>query len=66
MLIKYPKLDICDSESIRSLAASIKEDHGSLDVLINNAGVHLDTEYSVPNVKLTLDINYRASLEVGC
>ena len=48
------------------MAASIKEDHGSLDVLINNAGVHLDTEYSMANVKLTLDTNYRASLEVSC
>ena len=66
MLIKYPKLDLCDSASIRSLAASIKEDHGSLDVLINNAGIHLDPKYSVANVKLTLDTNYRASLEVSC
>lgn len=47
------------------MAASIKEDHGSLNVLINNAGINLDTEYSEANAKLTLDINYRASLEVS-
>lgn len=63
-LIKYPKLDTCDSASIRNLADSIKEDHGGLDVLINNAGVNLDTEYSPANAKKTLDINYRASLEM--
>lgn len=66
MLIKYPKLDIRDPASIRNLADSIKEDHGGLDVLINNAAVHLDLEYSPANVKKTLDINYRASLEVSC
>ena len=66
MRIKYPKVDIGDSASIRSLADSIKEDHGGLDVLINNAAVFLEDEYSRANVKQTLDVNYRASLEVSC
>lgn len=65
MLIKYPKLDLCDSASIKRLADSIKKEHGALDVLINNAGVHFN-ESSVANNKRTLDINFRASLEVSC
>lgn len=66
MLIKYPKLELCDSADIRSLADSIKKDHGGLDVLVNNAGIYLDNEYSPANAKRTLDVNYRASLEVSC
>lgn len=64
-LIKYRKLEICDSASIRSLADSIKTDHGALDVLINNAGIYLDKN-SPAEVKQTLDVNFRASLEVNC
>lgn len=62
--IKYPKLDIADSKSIQNLALTIKREHDSLDVLINNAGVNLDFQYSLENVKTTLDTNYRGTLEV--
>jgi len=63
--IKYPKLDITDEESVRSLGEKIMKDHGSVDVLINNAGVNLDDEYSAENVKLTLDTNVRGTLLVS-
>ena len=32
-------LDVCDLESIKSCVKSIKNDHGKLDVLVNNAGI---------------------------
>lgn len=63
--IKYPKLDIADPASIQSLAKSIKNDHAGLDVLINNAGVNLDDEYSPANVKKTLNTNYQGTLNVN-
>ncbi|MCJ1462656.1 hypothetical protein MMC07_001259 [Pseudocyphellaria aurata] len=62
-LIKYPKLEICDSASIKSLADSIRKDYGALDVLINNAGICLDGNSSA-EIKQTLDVNYRATLEM--
>ena len=63
--IKYPQLDIADQSSIKSLVDLVKRDHGSLDVLINNAGVNLENDYSPLNVKKTLDTNYRGTLNVS-
>ena len=34
-------------------------------MLINNAGVNLDDEYSAKNVKVTLDTNVRSTLQVS-
>jgi short-subunit dehydrogenase len=36
-----------------------------VDVLINNAGVNLDNEYSAANAQKTMDVNYTAMLDVG-
>lgn len=63
--IKYPSLDIANSNSINELAKAIKRDHDGLDVLINNAGANLDDQYSPENVKMTLDTNYRGTLKVS-
>lgn len=63
--IRYPVLDIGDPASIESLAESIKSSHDGLDVLINNAGVNYEREYSPETVKKTLDINFRATLRVS-
>ncbi|KAL8964546.1 MAG: hypothetical protein Q9183_004379 [Haloplaca sp. 2 TL-2023] len=63
--LRYPKLDIADPKSIDGFAKSIQQDHGNANVLINNAGVNLDLEYSPANVKTTLDTNYRGTLNVG-
>ncbi|KAF2481683.1 NAD-P-binding protein [Neohortaea acidophila] len=59
----YPTLDIGSRDSIRALAQQATQ-HGPIDVLINNAGVNLDDEYSVENAKKTLDVNYRGTLEM--
>ncbi|KAI4255240.1 MAG: hypothetical protein LQ352_002684 [Teloschistes flavicans] len=58
----YPKLDISDQSSIESFAKAIKQDHAHVHVLINNAGVNLDQEYSPANVKTTLETNYQGTL----
>ncbi len=65
MTLKYPKLDIADRGSIDNFAKKIEKDHAKVDVLINNAGVNLDLEYSPANVKTTLETNYRGTLNVS-
>jgi NAD(P)-dependent dehydrogenase (short-subunit alcohol dehydrogenase family) len=37
-----PPLDLGDPRSVRAFATWYAQEHGTLDVLINNAGVHLD------------------------
>ena len=63
--ILYPKLDIAEDSSIESLANNIKQEHGTVDVVINNAGVNVDDDYSAKNVKITLDTNVRGTLQVS-
>ncbi|KAK3700550.1 hypothetical protein LTR37_015878 [Vermiconidia calcicola] len=62
--VQYPKLDISSSESIKALAQHVVDKHGKVDVLINNAGVNRDNNYSPENAKQTLDVNYRGTLEM--
>lgn len=59
----YPKLDISDHSSVSSLAKEVQQ-YGSVDVLINNAGINLDNEYGPQNARKTIDVNYRATLDV--
>lgn len=61
--VLYPKLDITDRNSVRDFAEEVKQ-YGTVDVLINNAGVNLDEEYNVANVRKTMDINYKSMLNV--
>ena len=63
--VMYAKLDIADRSSVENLASSIREKHGVVGVLINNAGVNVDDEYSAENVKVTLDTNVRGTLQVS-
>jgi carbonyl reductase 1 len=62
--VMYPKLDITDRSSIKDFAKEVSQ-YGSVDVLINNAGVNLDNEYSAANAKKTMDVNYTAMLDVS-
>ena len=62
--VLYAKLDIADRESVENLASSVEERFGGVDVLINNAGVNVDGEYSAGNVRVTLDTNVRGTLQV--
>lgn len=61
--VLYPKLDISDRGSVRDFAEEVKQ-YGTVDVLINNAGVNLDENYNVANVRRTMDINYKSMLNV--
>ena len=64
-VFRYPRLDIADSSSIQNFAETVKNDSGAVDVLINNAGVNLDPQYSAANAQVTLDVNYRGTLQVS-
>jgi carbonyl reductase 1 len=58
-------LDITDKTQIQALVDKIKKDQGGVDVLINNAGVNLDDDYSLETAKQTLETNYKGTLEVS-
>jgi NAD(P)-dependent dehydrogenase (short-subunit alcohol dehydrogenase family) len=45
------ELDVTDPASVAAAAAQIAKDHGHLDVLINNAGIHV----AAPAVDITLE-----------
>lgn len=62
--VLYPKLDISDRKSVRALAEGVQQ-YGSVDVLINNAGVNLDAQYGAKSAKTTMDVNYWATLDVS-
>jgi NAD(P)-dependent dehydrogenase (short-subunit alcohol dehydrogenase family) len=63
--VEYPNLDITDKTQIQALVDKIKKDQGGVDVLINNAGVNLDDDYSLETAKQTLETNYKGTLEVS-
>lgn len=62
--IRYPTLDITSQNSISALVDEIKALNKPVDILINNAGVNLDDQFSASNAKRTLDTNYRGTLSV--
>lgn len=63
--ILYRPLDISKQSSIKSLLSDIeKNDHLPVSILINNAGVNLDDNFTPENAKTTLDVNYRGTLAV--
>lgn len=65
-------LDINDSAQIQAAVQAIGDKFGSLDVLINNAGVMLDGEWSISNassvsidiIRKTFDTNFFALVEL--
>jgi carbonyl reductase 1 len=50
---------LSDQSSIKRFASDVD---GPIDVLINNAGVNLDNDFSLQNAQTTLDSNYRGTL----
>ncbi|KAF2202083.1 carbonyl reductase [Delitschia confertaspora ATCC 74209] len=60
--IKYHQLDIVDSNSIHKFVEHLKQAHGKVDFVINNAGIAMQGfDYNV--VKTTLGCNYYSTLE---
>jgi len=46
----FVQLNVTEQESIKYMSEYVMEEHGRLDVLINNAGVHLDENQSFLDV----------------
>lgn len=54
------KCDISNEEEVKSMINTIKDTFGRLDVLVNNAGIAIDTTFedkTVDNFRRTLDVN---------
>lgn len=49
---------------MRRFADELETQHGQAHVLINNAGVNLDAEYSHETAKKTLEVNYGGTKDV--
>ena len=66
--IQYPRLDITDKQSIHDVVAEIKQKHGGVDVLINNAGLNITRPSSglreFEDQKKIMDVNFRGTLEM--
>jgi carbonyl reductase 1 len=62
--IRYPPLDITSTSSIAALTSELESSNQKVDILINNAGVNLDDNFSPSNAKRTLDTNYRGTLNI--
>jgi len=56
--LRYCVLDIVDEVSCTKLANRLKEAHGGVDVLINNAGIALPTAPAGTQAQVSVDINY--------
>ena len=64
------QLDVTDPQSISAIKRYVAKQYGQLDVLINNAGVHLDKGESVLEVPLeivqqTFEVNLFGTLNVS-
>jgi all-trans-retinol dehydrogenase (NAD+) len=65
--VNFFKVDVSSPEEIKSVAASVKEKIGVVDVLINNAGIVVGKyfhEHTVLDIKRTMDINSIAPMMV--
>ncbi|XP_072938305.1 carbonyl reductase [NADPH] 3-like [Epargyreus clarus] len=60
------QLDVTDRDSIKSLAEHLKEKHGGLDILINNAAITVEDFYKITyeDSKSVLNANYYSILKV--
>ena len=66
--VRFVKLDLADSSTIRAAAEQVSREAGKLDVLVNNAGVALEREppskANMALVKETFQTNYFGMVEV--
>jgi len=54
MDVSFQQLDITNPEDIDRLAAFVEKEYGSLDILINNAGIAIDDQFYCTDVDLDL------------
>jgi NAD(P)-dependent dehydrogenase (short-subunit alcohol dehydrogenase family) len=67
--ISLLSLDVTDEESVTSAANTVKENFGTIDVIINNAGVLLERDKQIEDldldqVKVTFDVNFFGPIRV--
>jgi NAD(P)-dependent dehydrogenase (short-subunit alcohol dehydrogenase family) len=65
----FVQLDVTEQESINYMSEYVIEEHGRLDVLINNAGIHLDENQSfldvdIQDIRKTMETNLYGPLLV--
>lgn len=65
--VRFHQLDVADEASVAAMLAFVRAEYGRLDVLVNNAGVHLDEDMSIFDVDMsivrtTLDVNFYGAL----
>ena len=61
--VKFHQLDISDRESIQQISSWLGNEYGSLDILINNAGINYDKwnkaiNPNMENVRRTFETNF--------
>jgi len=69
LAVELQVVDVSDTESVRKMTESVKQQYGRLDILVNNAGVLLDHGVSVLDVeeaviKETFETNYFGALRM--
>lgn len=67
--ISLLKLDVTDEDSVSSAANTVKEKFGTIDAIINNAGVLLERDKQIEDldldkVKVTFDVNFFGPIRV--
>ncbi|CAI5946348.1 unnamed protein product [Closterium sp. NIES-64] len=63
--VEFHQLDISDQSSIDSFARWLKDTHGGLDVLVNNAGMaYKGNTFGAEEARKTIDTNYQGTRAV--
>lgn len=68
--VRFVSLDVTDAESVRAAAVRIGEETGTLDVLVNNAGVAIAEGEGLPSIvrpetiQRSFDVNFYGALRV--
>lgn len=60
-IVSHP-LDISKQQSIASFRETVLQETPTIDVLVNNAGINLDSNFNIDNARMTLKTNYEGSL----
>lgn len=63
--MNYVAVDTTDPSSVEELAKAIQDEHGTVDVVINNAAAHDAGNYTPDVIKTVLDTNVRSTLRVS-
>jgi NAD(P)-dependent dehydrogenase (short-subunit alcohol dehydrogenase family) len=69
LAVNFHQLDVADQNSVRRLARHLADEHGRLDILINNAAILIDRgmkvlEMDVTIVRQTMETNFYGPLRL--